>query len=197
MKKLAISFLLSTIFFVSPLNAQLFPDRTIVVDKTFHVILLYDRNGKALATYPVGTGRIDKTTKEGQLHITGKVVNPTWNPLNPEDFEQQYGKNWPFPPYYKNHRNPLGTRFMHLSWEDYGIHGTKEPLLIGRNVSSGCVRMNIPDVEELFVKVPIGTPVLIKSDDNFTPKVEEVFSAWWGLYDVINLTKRILTQKGE
>ncbi len=197
MKKLAVFLVLASMFFAAPSSAQPLPGQSIVVDKTFHVLLLFDGNGNVKATYPVGTGRIDKTTKEGQLHIIRKIIDPTWNPLNPWDFEQQYGKTWPFPPYIENHRNPLGTRFMHLSWEDYGIHGTKEPLLIGRNVSSGCVRMHIQDVEGLFVKVPIGTPVLIKSDENINPKVEEVFSAWWGLYDVVNLTKRIRTQKGE
>jgi lipoprotein-anchoring transpeptidase ErfK/SrfK len=46
----------------------------------------------------------------------------------------------------------FGTRWLGLDvpWGDYGIHGTNKPWLIGRNVSSGCIRMRNKDVEELF-----------------------------------------------
>jgi len=171
--------------------------QNIVVNKTLHTITFYDYVKKSITTYPVGTGRIDKPTKEGDLHIARKYIDPTWNPLNPEDYEGQYGKGWPKPPYTQNHLNPLGTRFMALSWEDYGIHGTKEPSLIGRNVSSGCVRMNIPDVEMLFPMVSVGAKVTIKSEDGIPQKLAECFSSWWGVYNVFNIARRIRVSKGD
>jgi L,D-transpeptidase catalytic domain/Putative peptidoglycan binding domain len=58
----------------------------------------------------------------------------------------------------------FGTRWLGLDvpWGDYGIHGTNKPWLIGRNVSSGCIRMRNKDVEELFEIVTEGTVVHIE-----------------------------------
>jgi hypothetical protein len=58
----------------------------------------------------------------------------------------------------------FGTRWLGLNvpWGDYGIHGTNKPTLIGKNVSSGCIRMRNQDVEELFEFIPEGTKVYIE-----------------------------------
>jgi hypothetical protein len=58
----------------------------------------------------------------------------------------------------------FGTRWLGLDvpWGDYGIHGTNKPWLIGKNVSSGCIRMRNEDVEELFEIVTEGTVVHIE-----------------------------------
>ena len=45
----------------------------------------------------------------------------------------------------------------------YAIHGTNSVGRLGRPASHGCVRMHIPDVEELFTDVAVGMPVEIKS----------------------------------
>ena len=58
----------------------------------------------------------------------------------------------------------FGTRWLGLnvSWGVYGIHGTNKPWLIGKNVSSGCVRMRNEDVEDLFERVNEGITVTIE-----------------------------------
>jgi L,D-transpeptidase catalytic domain len=43
-----------------------------------------------------------------------------------------------------------------------GVHGTSEPGLIPGSPSHGCIRVRNPDMERLYAKTPIGTPVLIK-----------------------------------
>ncbi|MGZ0879436.1 L,D-transpeptidase [Priestia megaterium] len=43
----------------------------------------------------------------------------------------------------------------------YGIHGNNNESSIGKYVSHGCVRMHNKDVEKLYEKVQIGTPVAI------------------------------------
>ena len=43
-----------------------------------------------------------------------------------------------------------------------GIHGTGEDYSIGSRASHGCIRMHVADVKDLFRRVPVGTPVLIK-----------------------------------
>jgi lipoprotein-anchoring transpeptidase ErfK/SrfK len=43
-----------------------------------------------------------------------------------------------------------------------GIHGTNRPDLIGQRVSSGCVRLDNGDVQELVdLQLPLGVPVFI------------------------------------
>jgi L,D-transpeptidase catalytic domain len=43
-----------------------------------------------------------------------------------------------------------------------GIHGTGEPGLIPGRPSHGCIRLKNPDMERLYARTPIGTPILIK-----------------------------------
>jgi lipoprotein-anchoring transpeptidase ErfK/SrfK len=42
-----------------------------------------------------------------------------------------------------------------------GIHGTDETGSIGTAGSHGCIRMLIPDVEELYDRVPLHTPIYV------------------------------------
>lgn len=42
------------------------------------------------------------------------------------------------------------------------IHGTPDEGLIGRPASHGCIRMKNKEVIELFDRVPLGTPILIR-----------------------------------
>ncbi len=64
----------------------------------------------------------------------------------------------------------FGTRWMGLNvpWGLYGIHGTDEPWLMGRDASHGCIRMRNREVEELYQLIPVGTPVLIYGDPILT-----------------------------
>jgi lipoprotein-anchoring transpeptidase ErfK/SrfK len=43
-----------------------------------------------------------------------------------------------------------------------GIHGTSEDWSIGSDASHGCIRMHVWDVKELYARVSVGTPVLIR-----------------------------------
>ena len=62
-------------------------------------------------------------------------------------------------------RNPLGARAMYL-WQGnkdtlYRIHGTFEPWTIGKNVSSGCIRMINQDVIDLYQRTAAGARVVV------------------------------------
>jgi lipoprotein-anchoring transpeptidase ErfK/SrfK len=51
-------------------------------------------------------------------------------------------------------------------WQDnkdtlFRIHGTVEPLSIGKSVSSGCIRMINQDAIDLYQRAPIGTKVVV------------------------------------
>ena len=62
--------------------------------------------------------------------------------------------------------NPLGARalYHHADGKDtmYRIHGTNETATIGRNVSSGCIRLMNDDVEDLYDRVPVGARVIVR-----------------------------------
>jgi lipoprotein-anchoring transpeptidase ErfK/SrfK len=46
-------------------------------------------------------------------------------------------------------------------YDGAGIHGTDQIGSLGTNASHGCIRMSIPEVIELYEKVPVKTPVYI------------------------------------
>lgn len=119
---------------------------SIVVDKSQNILTLKADND-ILKTYRVSTGK-DSSTPTGTFKITTKVVNPVW-----------YTSGAVVPP--ESPKNILGSRWLGLSKQGYGIHGTTEPQSIGKSVTAGCVRMKNSEVEELYSIVPEGTEVVI------------------------------------
>lgn len=193
MKKLL--FLLLVLVVVSPVFGQ--SSKRIVIDKSLHVIVMYDENDKPLQYYPISCGTFATPTKEGDLYVVYKKRDPSWLPLNWEHYSEYFSSPTPVPPYKDNKGNPLGTTFTSLNWADFGIHGTNAPLCIGRHVSSGCVRMHIPDNEKFFPLIEEGMPVKIRTDETIPWKLTEAYSAWWGVYDIVSLAHRIESLKGD
>ena len=70
--------------------------------------------------------------------------------------------------------NPLGSRAIYLTsgGRDYGyrIHGTPEWKSIGRNASSGCIRMINQDVIDLYSRVQGGEKVIVLTASGEMPK---------------------------
>lgn len=70
--------------------------------------------------------------------------------------------------------NPLGARAIYLTsgGRDYGyrIHGTPEWQSIGRNASSGCIRMINQDVIDLYSRVKGGEKVIVLTASGEMPK---------------------------
>ncbi len=126
----------------------------IVVDLSELKLYLY-RDGELAKTYRVATGSPQYPTPTGTYAVTSKVMNPTWYPPNSEWAKDAE----PIPP---GVTNPLGTRWIGTSAPAVGIHGTPDSGSIGTYASHGCIRMYIPDVEELFERVAVGMPVLIR-----------------------------------
>jgi hypothetical protein len=50
---------------------------------------------------------------------------------------------------------------MYLGGTVYRIHGTNAPSTIGKQVSSGCIRMLNEDVIDLYARVSVGTKVVV------------------------------------
>jgi L,D-transpeptidase ErfK/SrfK len=112
-------------------------------------------------TYPVGIGRQNWNTPLGQTTIVAKTANPTW--MVPESIRREHAaKGDPLPQSVPpGPDNPLGKYALQLGFRPYLIHGTNKPYGVGMQVSHGCVRLYPEDIEVLFKKKSVGTPVRI------------------------------------
>jgi lipoprotein-anchoring transpeptidase ErfK/SrfK len=110
---------------------------------------------KLAKTYTVAVGMEGLETPEGLYHIQEKEENPTWNVPESAWAGSLAGQSIPPGP-----SNPIKARWMGI-FEGAGIHGTEETWSLGQAASHGCVRMSIPDVEELYDRVEVGTPIYI------------------------------------
>ena len=126
----------------------------IIVDIGDLHLYLY-RNDKLVKSYPVATGQPAYPTPTGTYSVVNMQMNPTWLPPN-SDWAKDAK---PIPP---GATNPLGTRWIGTSATGVGIHGTPDDASIGSYASHGCIRMHIPDVEDLYARVVIGMPVIIR-----------------------------------
>jgi hypothetical protein len=113
------------------------------------------RDLKPTATYTVAVGQEGLETPEGLYEIQAKEENPVWNVPESDWAGDLAGQTIPPGP-----SNPIKARWMAI-YEGAGIHGTEEVESLGSAASHGCVRMAIPDVEELYDQVEVGTPIYI------------------------------------
>lgn len=128
---------------------------TVVIDTPAKFLYLVQPGGKALR-YGIGVGR-PGFTWSGVKTITRKAEWPDWIPpaemlMRRPDLPRHLAGG---------PQNPLGARAMYLGSSLYRIHGTNEPETIGRNVSSGCIRLLNEDVTDLYGRVKVGTTVIV------------------------------------
>jgi len=90
------------------------------------------------------------------VEVIDKHENPTWHNPAPDTWGADMPLMIPGGP-----SNPLGTRALYLDAPGIRIHGTPDTDSVGFYVSHGCIRMRMWEVEELYPRVPIGTPMLI------------------------------------
>jgi lipoprotein-anchoring transpeptidase ErfK/SrfK len=106
------------------------------------------KSGKLVNRYPVGIGTQNAPTPGGIFYLKELLI-----PTNKNNF---YG---PYAYGLSGFSNVL-TKFG--SGEGViGIHGTNDESSIGKDVSSGCVRMRNADITRLAKLLPLGTPVRI------------------------------------
>lgn len=135
-----------------------FPDHpkfSVLVSKSENTLTLL-LNDQFFKKYTVGTGMHAKTPA-GTFKIVDKIAQPPWWP----------GDGRPAIPF-GDPQNILGTHWLAIEAtgdtprvRGYGIHGTWDDTTIGKQSSAGCVRMRNPDVAEVFMMLPRGTPVKI------------------------------------
>lgn len=145
----------------------LFDDNDAVV-KRYSVSTAAKGAGEQMGSYQTPRGRHRIRARIGDGLPLGAVLRgrrPTGEICTPELMAAQPGKDW------------ILTRILWLCGEEPGfnrggevdtmrryvyIHGTPDDTALGVPGSHGCIRMRNSDLVELFDRVPVGTPVLIR-----------------------------------
>jgi lipoprotein-anchoring transpeptidase ErfK/SrfK len=128
---------------------------TIIID-TPNTYLYYVLGGGQAIRYGIGVGR-DGFTWSGVKQVARKAEWPDWIPPAEMIARQPY-----LPRFVAGGPgNPLGARAMYLGGTVYRIHGTNDPSTIGKDVSSGCIRLTNEDVADLYARVQVGAKVIV------------------------------------
>jgi lipoprotein-anchoring transpeptidase ErfK/SrfK len=114
------------------------------------------RDLKPQKTYRIAVGQVGLETPAGLYHVQNKAINPAWHVPNSAWAGKLAGKVIPG----GAPDNPLKARWLGI-FDGAGIHGTDALYSLGTAASHGCIRMAIPDVEEVYDEVPLGAPVYI------------------------------------
>lgn len=128
----------------------------IVVDKREKAVRALDASGALVAFYPATIGSQELQSPQGTLKVTAIAAAPTYT-YDPEKLS--FGDAKRKLTIAAGPNNPVGSTWIDLNAEGYGIHGAPEPDTIGKVASHGCVRLTNWDVAELARAVKAGVPV--------------------------------------
>lgn len=139
------------------------PREGIVVNLAELRLYYFPPGENIVQVFPLGIGQLGLETPVTTTRVSQKIPNPTWTPtpgIRARSLEQGI-KLPPVVPAGPN--NPLGRFALRLGvgHGEYLIHGTSAPDSVGLRVSSGCMRMNAPDIKALFEQVRVGTRMQI------------------------------------
>lgn len=127
------------------------------VDKVRQTVKLFDQSNALIGFYPATVGSAEKPSPSGTLKVTEVSKNPFYR-YNPAYHFKGVHSRKPFI-IKPGPNNPVGTVWINLSAEGYGIHGTPWPDKISKAESHGCVRLTNWDAERVAAAVAKGTPV--------------------------------------
>jgi len=127
------------------------------VDKGAKILEAFDKDGQLIAVYPASIGSAEKPAPDGTHKVTNIARNPTYR-YNPKYAFKDVKAKRPFT-IKPGPNNPVGSVWINLTGEGYGIHGTPEPSKVSKTASHGCIRLTNWDAEELAAMVRKGTIV--------------------------------------
>lgn len=130
----------------------------IEVDKSTNAVRAFGDGGKLLAVYPATVGSHERPAPSGTWKVRTVAPHATYT-FDPSRLT--FGKKAEGKLTIKaGPNNPIGTTWIDLTKDTYGIHGSPDPRLIGKRASHGCVRLTNWDVEQLAKSVKAGTTVV-------------------------------------
>lgn len=144
---------------------------TIIINPKTRLLYYVVGKNKAIR-YGISVGRAGFEWS-GEAIVADRKPWPTWTPpkemIARDPKLAKWEKGQPGGP-----TNPLGARAIYLTsgGKDYGyrIHGTPDWQSIGRNASSGCIRMINQDVIDLYGRLKGGEKVIVLTASGEMPK---------------------------
>jgi lipoprotein-anchoring transpeptidase ErfK/SrfK len=126
-------------------------------DKSRQQLIGYDSNDTPVGAWPVTIGSDETPSPDGTHEVIAIAIDPTYH-YNPDLNFQRGDENEPLtlPP---GPNGPVGTVWIDLDKETYGLHGSDDPNKIGKTQSHGCVRLTNWDAEEVAGMVEPGVTV--------------------------------------
>lgn len=123
-------------------------------------ITLFDNDGKLIALFPCSIARSKSQRPEGELLVKNTADNPTYL-YDPKLFNPNTSKTAKLiiPP---GPNNPVGSAWVGLTKQGYGIHGTPEPERIGTAASHGCFRLSNWNAKKLIHMIYIQMPMSVE-----------------------------------
>jgi len=131
---------------------------SVEVDRAARMVRAFDGARKLVAVYPASVGSADMPAPEGVWAVRAVAPAPVYyydpkrlnfgQVQNPGKLKVAAGPN-----------NPVGSTWIDLTKDTYGIHGTPDPETIGKQQSHGCVRLTNWDAAELGKVIVKGATV--------------------------------------
>ena len=143
--------------------AALGPDRLagqvtrIEVDKTRRQVRAFGAGDVLLAVYPATVGSAERPAPDGEWAVRTTAPNPTYT-YDPSRLTFGKASNGKLT-LKAGPNNPVGSTWIDLTKDTFGIHGTPDPRLVGKRASHGCVRLTNWDARELGQAVKKGAKV--------------------------------------
>jgi len=128
------------------------------VDKSRQTVRAFDPSGALIAFFPATVGSEEKPTPSGSFKVVSADANPNYR-YNP-DYKFKGVKSRQAFTIKPGPNNPVGSYWIGLSAEGFGIHGTPNPSKVSKSESHGCVRLTNWDAGVLGSNVKKGTPVM-------------------------------------
>jgi lipoprotein-anchoring transpeptidase ErfK/SrfK len=130
----------------------------IEIDKSGQTVKAFDPSGALIAFFPATVGSEEKPTPSGSLKVVSADANPNYR-YNP-DYKFKGVKSKTAFTIKPGPNNPVGSYWIGLSAEGYGIHGTPNPSKVSKSESHGCIRLTNWDAGLLGRNIKKGTPVV-------------------------------------
>lgn len=129
----------------------------IEIDKTLGQVRAFDETGAQVAVYPATVGSTERPAPSGEWAVRTLAPRPTYT-YDPSRLT--FGKPKDKLTIKAGPNNPVGSTWIDLTKDTYGIHGTPDPKLVNKRASHGCVRLTNWDAAELGSAVNKGAKVI-------------------------------------
>ncbi|MFT4253600.1 MAG: L,D-transpeptidase [Caulobacter sp.] len=143
---------------VAALGPRELPARVtrIDIDKGVGQVRAYDAQDNLLAVYPATVGSTERPAPSGEWAVRTVAPRPTYT-YDPSRLT--FGKPKGKLTIKAGPNNPVGSTWIDLTKDTYGIHGTPDPKLVNKRASHGCVRLTNWDAQQLGAAVEKGAKV--------------------------------------